>query len=70
MLIDSTLLDNLTAEARRAPRLRMNYYDLRNSAADVARRMLSAMWPGTIIFEAKDGAYEPLAEGDILDIKC
>lgn len=31
MLIDSTLLDNLTEEARRSPRLRMNY-DLRNSS--------------------------------------
>lgn len=41
MLIDSTLLDNLTEEARRSPRLRMNY-DLRNSfggwvAEDVER---------------------------------
>ena len=131
MLIDSTLLDNLTAQAKRSPRLRMNY-DLRNSAEDGSQRMLNAMEPGTevpvhrhrmssetvvvirgtirqkfydndgnvtesvvyragdpvpicvvpvnvwhnseslesgtIIFEAKDGAYEPLGEGDILRV--
>ena len=80
MLIDSTLLDNLTEEARRSPRLRMNY-DLRNSSGDGSHRMLNAMicvvpinaWhnsesleTGTIIFEAKDGAYEPLGDEDIL----
>lgn len=129
MLIDSTLLDNLTEEARRLPRLRMNY-DLRNSSGDGSQRMLNAMEPGTlipvhrhtkssetvvvirgairqnfyddggnvtesviyragapvpicvvpvnawhnsesletgtIIFEAKDGAYEPLGDEDIL----
>ena len=129
MLIDSKLLDGLTEEARKSPRLRMNY-DLRNSPHDGSQRMLNAMepgteipvhrhtgssetvavirgairqnfydedgnitesviykagapvsicavplgtWhnseslePGTIIFEAKDGAYEPLGEKDIL----
>ena len=44
MLIDSTLLDNLTEEARRSPRLRMNY-DLRNSSGDGSQRMLNAMEP-------------------------
>lgn len=48
MLIDSTLLDNLTEEARRSPRLRMNY-DLRNSSGDGSQRMLNAMEPGTLI---------------------
>lgn len=48
MLIDSTLLDNLTAEARRSPRLRMNY-DLRNSPEDGSQRMLNAMEPGTVV---------------------
>ena len=114
MLIDSTLLDNLTAQAKRSPRLRMNY-DLRNSAEDGSHRMSSEtvvvirgairqkfydndgnvtesvvyragdpvpicvvpvnVWhnsesleSGTIIFEAKDGAYEPLGEGDILRV--
>ena len=131
LLIDATLLDNLTEEARRSPRLRMNY-DLRNSSEDGSQRMLNAMEPGTvipvhrhtkssetvvvirgairqnfydadgnvtesviyragasvsicvvpinvwhnseslepgsIIFEAKDGAYEPLGQDDILNI--
>ena len=132
MIIDSMLLDNLTEEARRSPRLRMNH-DLRNSSEDGSQRMLNAMepgtvipvhrhtrssetvvvirgtirqnfydadgnltesivykaggdvsicvvplgaWhnseslePGTIIFEAKDGAYEPLGEDDILTLE-
>ncbi|HBN01600.1 MAG TPA: cupin fold metalloprotein, WbuC family [Rikenellaceae bacterium] len=132
MIIDSQLLDNLTIEARRSPRLRMNY-DLRNSSSDKSQRMMNALepgteipvhrhtqssetvvvirgsirqnfydddgfltesviyragdpvsicvvpvntWhnseslePGTIIFEAKDGAYEPLGASDILVVK-
>lgn len=48
MLIDSTLLDNLTAEAKQSPRLRMNY-DLRNSPEDGSQRMLNAMEPGTVV---------------------
>lgn len=129
MKIDVSILDNLTEEARRSPRLRMNY-DLRTSASDGSQRMLNAVepgtvipihrhrlsaetvigirgrlkemfydaegnvtdtfivepcgdcpvlqvpagvWhnseslePGTVIFEAKDGAYEPLSDDDIL----
>lgn len=129
MKIDSTILDNLTDEARRSPRLRMNF-DMRTSADDNSQRMLNAVEPGTVIpihrhqksaetvigirgrlkemfydedgnmtetfivepcgdcpvlqvpvgvwhnseslehgtviFEAKDGAYEPLSDDDIL----
>ena len=46
MLIDSTLLDNLTEEARRSPRLRMNY-DLRTTVEDGSQRMLNALEVGT-----------------------
>ena len=48
MIIDQSLLDNLTAEAKASPRLRMNY-DLRNSAADQSQRMLNAIEPGTVM---------------------
>lgn len=48
MIIDQGLLDNLTAEAKASPRLRMNY-DLRNSAADQSQRMLNAIEPGTVM---------------------
>ena len=122
-------MDELTAQAKVSPRLRMNR-DLRNSAADQSQRMLNALEPGTplpihrhmkssetvvclrghlreiyyndnrevtevidlapgsacvalniphgqwhsvevlesgtVILECKDGAYEPLGEGDIL----
>ncbi len=82
MLIDDEILDDLTARAKVAERLRMNY-DLRNSADDGSQRMLNALEPGTVvligvwhnsealesgtvIFEAKDGGYEPLEEGDVM----
>lgn len=48
MKIDSTLLDDLTARAAEAPRLRMNY-DLRTTGDDNSQRMLNALEPGTII---------------------
>ncbi len=48
MLIDSSLLDKLTAEAAASPRLRMNF-DLRNSAEDGSQRMLNALEPGTVV---------------------
>ena len=133
MIIDSKILDALTAQAKASPRLRMNY-DLRNSAADGSQRMLNAIEPGsplpihrhtkssetvvclrgrlqevfyndageetevielapgsdcvalnipigqwhtvevlesgTVILECKDGAYEPLGDGDVLTALC
>ena len=46
MKIDKTLLDNLSAQAKASPRLRMNY-DLRNSENDQSQRMLNAIEPGS-----------------------
>lgn len=131
MNITQALLDQLTAQAKASPRLRMNL-DLRNSAEDGSQRMLNAIEPGspmpihrhqktsetvvclrgrlveefyddlerrcteavelspdgpvvalnipagqwhtvralesgTVIMEAKDGAYEPLSDADILN---
>ena len=48
MVIDNILLDNLTAQAKESPRLRMNM-DLRNSAADSSQRMLNAIEPGSVV---------------------
>ena len=48
MDINKELLDALTAQAKAAPRLRMNM-DLRNSAADSSQRMLNALEPGTVL---------------------
>ena len=48
MVITKELLDNLSAEAKVNPRLRMNY-DLRNSETDQSQRMLNALEPGTIL---------------------
>ena len=46
MKIDNILLDQLTAQAKVSPRLRMNF-DLRNSDADMSQRMLNAIEPGS-----------------------
>lgn len=131
MKITQALMDELTAEAKASPRLRMNR-DLRNSPEDKSQRMLNAIEPGsplpihrhmkssetvvclrghlreifyndkgevtdvidlapnsdcvalnipigqwhtvevlecgTMIMEVKDGAYEPIAENDILKL--
>lgn len=48
MVIDKNILDELTAQAKTSPRLRMNY-DLRNSAEDKSQRMLNAIEPGTVM---------------------
>ena len=48
MVVDSVLLDKLTAEAQASPRLRMNL-DLRNSDADSSQRMLNAIEPGSVV---------------------
>ena len=46
MIITQQLLDNLTAQAKASPRLRMNM-DLRNSPEDKSQRMLNAIEPGS-----------------------
>ena len=46
MEINKKLLDDLTAQAKASPRLRMNF-DLRNSAEDTSQRMLNAIEPGS-----------------------
>ena len=46
MKITQAILDELTAQAKVSPRLRMNR-DLRNSSADQSQRMLNAIEPGS-----------------------
>lgn len=48
MLIDTKLLDAVTAQAKASPRLRMNF-DLRNTPIDQSQRMLNALEPGTVM---------------------
>ena len=47
-IIDQHILDELTAQAKASPRLRMNL-DLRNSPSDKSQRMLNAIEPGTVM---------------------
>ena len=48
MIIDKQILDDLSAQAKASPRLRMNM-DLRNSPSDGSQRMLNAIEPGTVM---------------------
>ena len=48
MIIDKKVLDELTAQAKVNPRLRVNL-DLRDSAEDDSQRMLNAIEPGTVL---------------------
>ena len=48
MLIDKALLDELSAQAKASPRLRM-HFDLRNGPEDSSQRMLNALEPGTLM---------------------
>lgn len=47
-IIDRSLLDKVSAQAKESPRLRMNM-DLRNSDADQSQRMLNAIEPGSVV---------------------
>ncbi|MBO5628156.1 MAG: WbuC family cupin fold metalloprotein [Aeriscardovia sp.] len=47
MIINATILDELTEKAKASPRLRANY-DLRNSGVDNSQRMLNAIEPETV----------------------
>ena len=48
MIVDKAILDELTAQAKASPRLRMNL-DLRNGPEDQSQRMLNALEPGTVM---------------------
>ncbi len=48
MIIDNNILDELTAQAKASPRLRM-HYDLRNSPEDNSQRLLNAIEPDTVM---------------------
>ena len=48
MIINQEVLDELTAQAKASPRLRMNL-DLRNGPEDGSQRMLNALEPGTVM---------------------
>ena len=48
MFLNTELFDNLSAQAKASPRLRMNY-DLRNTPDDQSQRTLNALEPGTVM---------------------
>ena len=48
MLLDTALLDTLTAQAKASPRLRQ-HYDLRDTPDDNSQRILNALEPGTVL---------------------
>ena len=48
MVIDEQLLDQVSEEARKSPRLRMNY-NFHQSLEDKCHRFLNAVEPGTVV---------------------
>lgn len=48
MIINDELLDRLTEEARKSPRLRMNY-NLHDSLDAKAQRLINVLLPGTVL---------------------
>lgn len=66
-ITSSFSLDTLSSRAQASPRLRQNC-DLRNTPEDNSQLMLNALELGTVIFEAKDGRYEPIQDEDILRV--
>ena len=48
MIIDNDLLDQVSAQAKASPRLRMNY-NFHQSLEDKCHRMLNAVEPGTVM---------------------
>ena len=48
MVIDEHLLNQVSEEARKSPRLRMNY-NFHHSLEDKCHRMLNAVEPGTVV---------------------
>ncbi|MCM1028050.1 MAG: WbuC family cupin fold metalloprotein [Pseudoflavonifractor sp.] len=48
MIIDDSLLDNVTAQAAASPRLRMNH-NLHHSLDAKAQRLINVLLPGTVI---------------------
>ena len=48
MLINNTLLDKVTAEAKESPRLRMNF-NFHDAAESPAQRLLNALEMGTVL---------------------
>jgi cupin fold WbuC family metalloprotein len=47
-VIDSSLLDKVSVEAKESPRLRMNY-NFHESLEDKCHRFLNAVEPGTVV---------------------
>ena len=48
MIIDTVLLDKVSAQAKASPRLHMNY-NFHQSLDDKCHRMLNALEPGTVV---------------------
>lgn len=65
-IIDKQLLDNVSAQAKTSPRLRMNY-NFHESLDDLCHRMLNAV-ELSVIFECKQGPFVPHEEEGVLKV--
>ena len=70
MVIDKKILDELTAKAKENPRLCCNDMVPGGVVLNIEKgqwHSLKCLESGTVLFEAKDGPYAPLAEDEILE---
>lgn len=65
-VIDKQLLDDVSAQAKASPRLRMNY-NFHQSLDDLCHRMLNAL-ESSVIFECKQGPFVPREEEGVLSV--
>ena len=72
MVITKEILDELTAKAKENSRLRCNLDFIDMVPGGVVLNIEKGQWhslkcleSGTVLFEAKDGAYRPLEEDEI-----
>jgi len=74
MVITKEILDELTAKAKENSRLRCNLDFIDMVLGEVVLNIEKGQWhslkcleSGTVLFEAKDGAYRPLEEDEIME---
>lgn len=69
--IDKKILDELTAKAKENPRLRCNDMVRGWVVLNIEKgqwHSLKCLESGTVLFEAKDGGYQPLSPEDIMEV--
>ena len=64
--IDERLLEEVSAEARKTSRLRMNH-NFHESLDDKCHRFVNAVEPGSVLFEGKEGPFVPHEQEGVME---